>query len=241
MLLENESRTIRLDLLEMQYYQSLLLNPDYENHLSLPDTISYAGTCRSVTSRLSQDNIALSAALCSKALKKYTAQKDAKIIIWNHSDESVTANIISAEEWERFSCNEWTVYIRQKLFAEMRNQRKASLPNETGGVLIGNFDYGRKILCIASQIEPPDDSIASPTSFIRGYLNLEENLKRITKTTSDNLYYVGEWHSHPSRDTHPSPDDMNLFSEIIEYNRNWCKPTCMLIVGANSVNLLISE
>jgi len=241
MFLENKRKTIRLDLLEMQYYQYLLLNPSYENHLSLPDTVTYATTCRSETSRLSQDNIALSAALCSKALKKYTTQEDAKIIIWNHFDESVITDMIVAEEWEQVNYNEWSVYVRKNLFTDIYNQRKESLPNETGGVLIGCFDYGRKILYIVSQIEPPDDSIASPTSFIRGCLNLEKKLKYILKTTSDNLYYVGEWHSHPSADTRPTPDDMNLFSAIVEYNRGLCKPSCMLISGENDVNLLISE
>lgn len=39
MLLESTDRTVRLDLLEMQYYRELLTNEKYSDHMSLPESI----------------------------------------------------------------------------------------------------------------------------------------------------------------------------------------------------------
>lgn len=53
MLLESSDGKTRLDLLEMQYYRELVSNKKYRDHLSLPETETYSGNCRSITSVLS--------------------------------------------------------------------------------------------------------------------------------------------------------------------------------------------
>lgn len=57
MLLESSDGKARLDLLEMQYYRELVSNLIYVDHMALPETSVYSGSCRSITSRISQDNI----------------------------------------------------------------------------------------------------------------------------------------------------------------------------------------
>jgi len=241
MLLEDADASVRLDLLEMQYYHTLLLSPRYEEHLKNPESIAYSVSCRDVSGRISQDDMALSASLCNKALKQYTSEADAKVAIWTHSADGVVADMFEAEVWEFVDAGDWKVYIRRNLLDEFIKQRLISLPNETGGVLIGSFDYHRKILYIVHQIESPDDSISSPTSYIRGCNNLESNLNRIRAVTQDNLFYVGEWHSHPSNSTARSSDDDKLFSEMVAFNRDNCRPSCMLILGGNNKSLYVAE
>jgi len=241
MMLEDKHRDIRLDLLEMQYYATLFLNEKYATHLSVPDTLVYSGTCRSITSRLSQDNIALSAALCCKALKVYSQKTEAALNIWTHSNGNVNLEKIEVNGWDEKEVNDWKVYMYKPLMNTIRSQRQSSSPNETGGILIGAFDYGRKILYLIGQIESPDDSISSPTSYIRGCCGLEHNLKKIEGVVKDNLYYVGEWHSHPCSSTEKSRDDEILFSAIIEYNRERCRPSCMLILGSEGDSIYVDE
>ena len=241
MLLEDAEASIRLDMLEMQYISELLHDENLKGHLSIPDTLLYSGTCRSITSRLSQDSIALSAAICSRALKKYTALNDGRIVIWNHDDDTVLAIQKVVNDWVEFIINGWKVYLYKPLQQAIGTQRTSSLPNETGGVLIGAFDLSRKYLYIVDQIEAPNDSISSPTSFIRGCKGLEERLKDIGRVVFDNLYYIGEWHSHPNATTQMSGDDKILMSAITEYNRERCRPACMIIAGSSTQSIYVDE
>ena len=241
MLLESVDRSARLDLLEMQYYRELLKNEKYSDHMSLPETMVYSGTCRSISSRISQDNISLSAALCCKAIKLHTSNANGEIIIWTHATDSVEKESFMADKWITHEYGGWKVELSLSLLGEMRTDREKALPNETGGVLIGAYDIARKRIYVVSQVMAPEDSISSPTSFIRGCANLPERLKYIHEITLDNLTYIGEWHSHPSVNTQRSTDDVKLHKAIVDYNRENCLPGCMMILGTDNFSIFIDE
>ena len=241
MLLESVDRSARLDLLEMQYYRELLKDGKYSDHMSLPETMIYSGTCRSISSRISQDNISLSAALCCKAIKLHTSNACGEIIIWTHATDSVEKESFMADKWITYEYNGWKVELSLTLLSEMRTDREKALPNETGGVLIGAYDIARKRIYVVCQVRAPEDSISSPTSFIRGCANLPEHLKYIHETTLDNLTYIGEWHSHPSANTQRSTDDIKLHKAIVDYNRENCLPGCMMILGTDNFSIFIDE
>ena len=241
MLLESADRSARLDLLEMQYYRELLKDEKYSDHMSLPETMVYSGTCRSISSRISQDNVSLSAALCCKAIKLHAGNANGEIIIWTHATDSVEKESFMADKWITCEYDGWKVELSLSLLGEMRTDRESALPNETGGVLIGAYDIARKCVYVVYQVKAPEDSISSPTSFIRGCANLPECLKYIHETTLDNLTYIGEWHSHPSANTQRSTDDVKLHKAIINYNRENCLPGCMMILGSNNFSIFIGE
>jgi proteasome lid subunit RPN8/RPN11 len=241
MLLESVDRKARLDLLEMQYYRELVTEEKFANHMTLPGTMVYSGTCRSVTSRMSQDDVALSAALCSKALKTYLSDENGRIAIWTHEDDSVSKDTYFADSWTLYHFNDWIIEISDSLLEEIKKERTQFMPNETGGVLIGSFDMTRRRVYIVCQIKAPDDSIHAPDSFIRGCLDLPEKLQSIDKATLGNLIYIGEWHSHPSRSTQKSSDDILLHHAISEYNREHCAPSCMIIVGKDDFSIFVEE
>lgn len=241
MLLESVDRSARLDLLEMQYYRELLKNEKYSDHMSLPETMVYSGTCRSISSRISQDNISLSAALCCKAIKLHTSSTNGEIIIWTHATDTVEKESFMADKWITHEQGGWKIELSLSLLGEMRTDREKALPNETGGVLIGAYDITRKRIYVVYQVRAPEDSISSPTSFIRGCANLPERLKYIHETTLDNLTYIGEWHSHPSVNTQRSTDDVKLHKAIVGYNRENCLPGCMMILGTDNFSIFIDE
>lgn len=241
MLLESVDRSARLDLLEMQYYRELLKNEKYSDHMSSPETMVYSGTCRSISSRISQDNISLSAALCCKAIKLHTSNTNGEIIIWTHATDSVEKESFMADKWITHEQGGWKIELSLSLLGEMRTDREKALPNETGGVLIGAYDIARKRIYVVYQVRAPEDSISSPTSFIRGCANLPERLKYIHETTLDNLTYIGEWHSHPSVNTQRSADDVKLHKAIVGYNRENCLPGCMMILGTDNFSIFIDE
>ena len=241
MLLESADRKIRLDLLEMQYYRELVQNEKIVDHMKMPGTIVYVNSCRDITSRISQGDVSLSAALCCKALKKHLKDDDGKIVIWTHEEDSVTRDIFFADGWIEYKYNEWIVEISESLFTEMHEDRKEHMPDETGGVLIGAFDMFRRRVYIVHQVKAPEDSISSPTSFIRGCKNLPQKLERIHNVTFGNLTFIGEWHSHPNDNTEKSHDDERLHDTIIDYNRENCYPGIMMIVGDNKHTIYLGE
>lgn len=241
MLIGSSDGKARLDLLEMQYYRELISNEKFKDHMALPPTKVYSGTCRSITSRISQDDVSLSASLCSKALKIHLADQNGKVIIWTHRDDSVNRDIFPADNWHICKYNKWTIEISELLLEEIINDRVQHMPNETGGVLIGAFDLSRKRVYIVHQVKAPEDSISSPNSFIRGCTNLPQQLDFIYHVTLDNLSYIGEWHSHPNSNTQKSADDEKLHHAIVEYNRENCIPGCMMIVGTDNYSIYIDE
>jgi integrative and conjugative element protein (TIGR02256 family) len=232
MLREDAERSTPLDLLEMQFYKILVNNHLYIKYFAYTDTIAYAATCRSITSKIPQDNIALCAAVASKEVKGMPSEPEAKIVVWEITPDGINAARYDAESWTAFHSEEWSVYIDNKLIKEMNTKWQERLPNETGGVLIGQYDYSRNRLYIADMIFSPDDSIESPASYIRGCAGLRERLAAIAELSNGNLEYIGEWHSHPDMDTRMSAADKQLLDTIAYFNKAECKPGCMVIVGA---------
>ena len=233
-LMEDNQGNCRLDLLEMQYYRTLTKNDEYKAHLIPPEDMAYAPTCRSISSQLAQDSIALSAAICCKAIKAGLNDHNAKLVIWNTNAEKITTDSIEPELWDtRYSVidKSWRIELNQSLYDTIVKHRHASFPKETGGILIGSYDNSRKMLYLVDQIESPCDSISSPTSYIRGCDGVKEKLDKIESITQGNLCYVGEWHSHPFNDTEQSDDDKVLMQAILDYTRDRCQPACMLIIG----------
>ncbi len=232
MLCEDIERNVTLDLLEMQLYSILSTKQDYIDYFKLPQTIAYATSCRDITSRISQDNIALCAAVASKELKRVQTSKSASITTWTITEDGINVDRHDGEHWRSVYCGKWRVSIRESLLCVLLAKRIERQPNETGGVLIGQYDFSRKIIYIADMIFSPDDSIESPTSYIRGCENLPDQIHQIASLTYNNYSYIGEWHSHPGGCTAMSRLDERLLGTISLVNEAECLLGCMVICGA---------
>ena len=241
MLLEDKKRNITLDLLEMQYYKLLINNVKFESHLEVEDYVIYSTNCRSKSAKLSQDNVSLFSAIASKAIKQFIDDPKARVIIWSLDCLSVDMTSIESDLFESYYVNGWKIKLLDSVKKDLFENRKNKLPNETGGVLLGSFDYYNKICYIIENISSPDDSIESPNSYIRGSKGLLQKITKIQKITVDNMVYVGEWHSHPSNDTSPSEDDKILLNSIAKYNAKQCLPGIMAIVGENHISFYLQD
>lgn len=120
-------------------------------------------------------------------------------------------------------------------------QRKEKLPNETGGVLIGSYDFAHNICYIVDAIDSPSDSKEYPDAYIRGSNGLYEKVCKIENITIGNLTYIGEWHSHPADSTYPSADDIKLLQSIADYTFSQSSPGCMMIVGENHYSIYLKS
>lgn len=235
-LTEDENRQISLDCLEMQYYRFLINDPAFENHLKHDaEQVRYARSCRDVSSTISQDLVALHASICSRKINEALSEHlESSITIWsaNTADMSVKKYDVPVYETIQKKYGEWTICFDKFIMNKIHTARQKSLPNETGGVIIGSFDMLRKIVYIVDTILSPPDSNEKPYSFERGREGLKEQLNKIEKTTLNNLTYIGEWHSHPQgSNATPSTDDMGVFSWLLKIMSIVGLPPLMLIAG----------
>ena len=231
MLLEDENRENTLDVLEMQYYNILVNNPKYYEHLKSEHRVVYSSSCRNTSLKYPQDNVAIFSGLCSKAIKDAANNTEGLIAIWKIDGLNIDSEIYPADTNKHLTCGDWTIKIAHQVETKFYDNRKKKLPCETGGVLIGSYDYERKICYIVGFISSPEDSIESPRSYIRGSKGLLGKISSIEDITAGNLGYVGEWHSHPNDYTGQSQDDKMLMKSIVEYNATQSCPGCMVIVG----------
>jgi proteasome lid subunit RPN8/RPN11 len=139
------------------------------------------------------------------------------------------------------SLYEWTIVLDHWLLTKLAMFRQERLPNETGGVLVGNFDTQRRICFLVDSLPSPPDSEEWPMSYIRGCEGLREKVRHIESLTLKQLGYVGEWHSHPDGcPTRPSADDYKAYSWLVGHMQTETLPGIMLIIGENLTFSLVS-
>jgi len=244
-LAEDKQRKHKLDLLEMQYYRLLYHNSELHNHLQSHETskIRYVrNSCREITSRISETDIAIHASICSKAIKRCIETGKSLVSVWsiNQINYEVHNFSIQPSHWSRYIVDDWKIYIDKWLIEKIKNQRIHKLPNETGGILIGSIDNDRKIIYLIDSIFSPEDSIEDESSYIRGIDNLFQNYQDYLKITDNQILYLGEWHSHPkSCSAKPSLYDKKLFLSLMEKMSKQGYPFLMVIFADKEITFTI--
>lgn len=235
LLAEDEGRRIPLTALEMQYYRFLTQESALRAHLRREGApIRYAHSCRDVSSTISQEYVALHAAIGSGALRRALAVPEAAIAVWQAGEDgSVRSLKVTPAPAVMYSVGEWTICTDGYFLEKVRKARAERLPNETGGSLVGSFDTEHKVVYVVDALPSPPDSKEQPTGYVRGSEGLREKEEEIEQITDGNLRYAGEWHSHPpGHGCAPSDDfDRPLFAWIAEKMAADGLPALMLIVG----------
>jgi len=234
MISEDSLRSMQLDSLEMQYYRSIVNSDLLSDHLKVQEgRRRYGRSCSDITSTLSQELVALHAAIGSRAIRKLTASEEAVISIWRADEDGSVHRInILPEREVRYHLNNWTISIDEGLFRKLDLLRTGKLPKETGGVLLGSFDLERNIAYIVDSVPSPPDSKEWPTLYIRGCSGLRKKVEDIKRKTNEMVDYVGEWHSHPAgASTAPSTDDLKVFAWLTEHMGRSGLPALMMIIG----------
>ena len=237
MLLESSSRSTRLDTLEMQYYRMLIRESALSEHLKSDQRVLYASTCRGTSLVYPQDNAAIFSGFCSKAIKETQISEEASVSIWVVNGLALERYEELGEIFEEVACGSWHMKISPTVLEKLYSQRENKLPNETGGILIGTYDFAHNICYIVDSIDSPSDSEEYSNAYIRGHNGLKDEVMRIENISIGNLTYVGEWHSHPSNDTHPSGDDLILLKSISEFTYSQGNPGCMMILGERNYSI----
>jgi len=237
---EDEKRENRLDWLEMLHYREVINNPKLLDSLNTVTYHRYGNSCRDISVQLSQDDFAIWSGFASKRIRERVLKTDAILDIFYRCDYDIRQITVDVSGITKFKISFWEIIFDEFLINKMSEFRIKSLPNETGGVLVGNFDNEYERCYIIDFISSPSDSEELPLSFIRGCEELQSKVQNIEEKTLGQVKYIGEWHSHPNNcSVIPSIADINTF--------NWLKsimdldslPSIMMIIGEKKTYSII--
>jgi len=239
LLSENKARTIRLDDIDLQIKIRGLEDPIIKTIYRTRETnqLVYATSCSSQTSVMAQDLVAIHAGIITRQIKEVIFTGSAKVYINLLSEEThevkvkefIPCNAIKTE------IGAWQFRISQSTIDEMNDYRNQKLPNETGGVLIGWINSFEKIIYVGKALPAPPDSVERPYYTIRGKEGLYNKILEIRQTSNHDLYYVGEWHSHPHNSSvTQSADDLKSMARLSRIMLEETLPGVMLILGDNN-------
>lgn len=243
MILEDEQRLQRVDGLEGQYYRAILHHDWGDAHLAnhLGDRW-VGGGCRDISVRLSGEYIHLHAGILARQLRQSTAKPQARICVWESDDQSgaMSAHEIETSPIHSVVSAGWTVKYEDALVAKLFASRQDSLPNETGGAILGVTDLKTKTIIIVDVLPAPPDSEASPSHFVRGKEGQAEALAQVHARTARVVDYVGEWHSHPDGcPARPSPLDDHLLDTLHRKMSAEGLPALMVIASKSEVGVFV--
>jgi len=240
---EDDKRNVRLDWLEMLHYREVINNHNIVDSLKTATIHRYGNSCRDISVQLSQDDFAMWSGFASKRIRELVSGTKASLDIFLLNGYEVKYIMANISNIHKLKYSSWTIIFDDYLIDKISDCREKSLPNETGGVLLGNFDSEYKICYIIDIIPSPIDSEELPLSFFRGFNGLYDKVKNIEEKTIGQVIYIGEWHSHPNGySIYPSTADLNTFEWLKTIMDRDSIPSIMMIIGENkSISIIGSE
>lgn len=241
-LAEDASRKTTLLSLEAQYYRAMISSEWGSAHLRNNQGTFWSGAgCRDISVTLPYSSVLAHAATQSEQLMMLSEDERAAVRVWvrDINTGSVQPYTIPVEEQVTYALGPFTGYMDKGLETKLFNLRDASLPSETGGVLLGFWDFNINALVLVDALPAPSDSVANRESFVRGAAGLLEEIAEVRRRTAGIVSYVGEWHSHPQGvQTQPSTDDLAQLATLAARMAEDGMPVASLIVGEGEMNLM---
>lgn len=247
LMLEDVQRTHRLDLLEMDYYRNIIIQPYLSEHFKVASSIrTNLFSCRSESVKMDFDDITTLSSVVAGQLQRLSQRTDAALGLWQFNSEKGELSPVNMAitDWSDYHDGRCTAFVSSAVLQEMIDLRNKKLqqdePVETGGTFLGTFDRDRNLVYILYMIPAPEDSIESGTSYVRGVEGLPDEIERISRLTYWQVRYLGEWHSHPHGCSNaPSSTDQKLFNTMSVDMDKSDAPFVMGILGDAGLNVKI--
>jgi integrative and conjugative element protein (TIGR02256 family) len=240
LMIEDEARSLTLRHLETLYLREILQNPSLADHLGAVDRMQYTGACRALTNRIPMSSIQVLSGLIAADIASGVRRPDATIKIWTMNEDGVRITPVLGA-MTTMTADGWSVVLPAALKDELRQRRLTALPSETGGSLMGMFDFERRRVDVVGALPPPSDSIGTPSSFTRGVSRLRTAIEAAATRTGNQIRYIGEWHSHPAgRSSRPSGTDLEQIRQLNDAMELDGLPAVSLIVAEDDMSLLMA-
>ena len=242
LLAEDEKRKIRLRTLEAQYYRAVIQEPWGQDHLDGSLGSYWSGaSCRDISLIMPYSRILNHASTLAEQIPTVASSPKPTIRIWKRDPERGTTALYevvpSIEVRHRFG--DWELFTDEELLFQIREWRATRLPSETGGVLLGYYDFNVSAVTVVGALPPPPDSNGSPRSFQRGTQGLLDTVREVSRRTAGIVDYIGEWHSHPPKHSaSPSEDDLIQLADLTRKMSEDGLPAVQLIIGEDDIQIL---
>lgn len=233
---EDGQREIPIDCIESQYIRAILNDPNLADHLpAFDEPFRFGGSCRDLSSRISPEPVSIHSAVVARTIRSIDSSTEAQLFVSRCNPESLEVVRHTIPLYPSHSSkvrnDSWTVKADAGLLQKLHEFRKAKLPSETCGVLLGDIDTQRKCLYLIDALPAPIDSEEDPSSCQRGIQGLADAIREAERKTWNQVSYVGEWHSHPDRAVcGPSDRDLIQMAWIADRMYPAGKPAFMLIL-----------
>jgi hypothetical protein len=242
LLAEDQKRSHRLRTLEAQYYRALIECDFGKTHLSgHASTFQSGASCRDISLMMPYSRILGHASTLAEQIQAAAAEDSALIRIWQRDPASGAVAVhdvpVMAEQCLEFG--DLNLYIDEGVLQRLRKLRQEQLPAETGGVLLGYYDFNINAAVVVAGLTAPPDSKSSPEFFERGTDGLKEAVEKASQRTSSEVRYIGEWHSHPPGcSASPSRDDLEQLIYLSLGMADEGLPVVQIIIGEQDVQVL---
>lgn len=242
LLAEDSTRMTRLRTLEAQYYRAVIQNDWGKQHLRGNLGTFWSGaSCRDISTVLPYSRIMVHAGTLAEQIPLASAQNNAIIRIWERDSSrgSTAAHSIEVYPEHCMKFGELDLFMDEGVERELRQLRNAALPNETGGVLLGYYDFNINAVVVVCGLPSPPDSKSTPGMFERGVDGLAEAVNDATERTAGIVGYVGEWHSHPlNHSAMPSGHDFIQLFHLAFGMADDGLPALQLIIGEHDIQII---
>ncbi|ABM39639.1 ThiF family adenylyltransferase [Polaromonas naphthalenivorans] len=242
LLAEDAQRLLRLRTLEAQYYRALIQENWGRNHLTDNTGSFWSGaSCRDISVVIPYSRIMGQASTLAEQIPLAAAQDGAMIRVWQRDPVRGTVEVhdVPVATERRMQLGEFDLFVDASVELQLRDLRTKGFPNETGGVLIGYYDFNVSAVIVVAALPAPPDSKSSPGSFERGIAGLAETVTEASRRTAGVVGYIGEWHSHPpGHSASPSRDDLVQLVHLALGMADDGLPAVQLIVGEHDLQVL---
>lgn len=191
---------------------SVWLNKEKEHSL---EDVNIGEGCHSYTMRISDDIISSHAALMSSVIRHINEPKSQDGFMLSFSNNifpgSMSTTWYNAPDYCEYICDneaEWKIRIHRMMLNEIKQKTRANRNKEVGGYLFGLVDHKRQLIYVISGFIPEDSKHYTSKLELskKGFHKYE---KIMTERTAGQIFYIGDWHSHPSFPLTMSEIDLN--------------------------------
>jgi integrative and conjugative element protein (TIGR02256 family) len=242
LLAEDAQRSLRLRTLEAQYYRALIQQEWGRVHLAGDVGSFWSGaSCRDISMVMPYSRIMGHASTLAEQILVAAVHEGAVIRVWQRDPVrgSVDVHEVPAVAERRMSFDDFDLFLDAGIEQQLRELRTQGFPNETGGVLLGYYDFNIGAVVVVAGLPAPPDSKSNRDSFERGIAGLAETVAEASRRTAGIVGYIGEWHSHPpGHSSSPSRDDLLQLVHLALGMADDGLPAVQLIVGENDLQVL---
>lgn len=112
------------------------------------------------------------------------------------------------------------IKIGSRAVSEMRHFiQNTPQKKEAGGVLLGRFLIGSDEVVVDNITIPMQGDIRSRYTYIRSKGTHQKQIYEAWASSKGTCNYLGEWHTHPEVDPHPSIHDIDNWKNKLNHNQ----------------------